>query len=139
LHEGGTLKTKTSAKPVAPRALTAAERRRWHEEWVDKVVLPEIGGLSRKQQEIARKILLKKRDMKLAGHGPRKWDADRKLELLTDYELLRTEGFKASEAHGVLQDAAGTSKVREYLRDARRLFPAKTRKKKRPRGSGRPS
>ena len=93
------------------------------------MVLPGIGGLSRKQQDVARKILLKKRDMKLAGHGPRKWDADRKLELLTDYELLRKEGLKASEAQSVLRDAAGTSKVREYLRDARRLFPRKKAKK----------
>ena len=96
---------------------------------MDRVVLPDIGGLSRRQQEVARKILLKKRDLKLAGPGPRKWDADRKLELLTDYELLRKEGFKAAEAHGVLQDAAGTSKVREYLRDARKLFPRKKAKK----------
>ena len=130
------MKTTKSPKPITPRPLTAAEKRRWHEEWVDKVVLPGIGGLSRKQQETARKILLKKRDMKVAGHGPRKWDADRKLELLTDYELLRAEGLKAAEAHGVLRDAAGTSKVREYLRDARRLFPSK---KKRPRIGGRRS
>lgn len=123
------MKTAKPPKPMAGRALTAAERRRWHEEWVDKVVLPGVGGLSRRQQELARKILLKKRDMKLAGAGPRKWDADRKLELLTSYELLRTEGFKAAEAHAVLQDAAGTSKVREYLRDARRLFPRKKAKK----------
>jgi hypothetical protein len=123
------LKTTRSAKPIAPRPLTAAEKRRWHEEWIDKVVLPGIGGLSRRQQELARKILLKKRDMKLAGPGPRKWDAHRKLELLTDYELLRKEGFKASEAHSVLQDAAGTSKLREFLRDARRLFPRKKAKK----------
>jgi hypothetical protein len=121
-------KTKPS-KPTASRPLTAAEKRRWHEEWVDKVILPDIGGLSRRQLEVARKILLKKRDMKLAGAAPRKWDADRKLELLTDYELLRKEGFKASEAHNVLNDAAGTSKVREYLRDARRLFPRKKAKK----------
>ena len=123
------MKTTKPRKPAATRPLAAADKRRWHEEWVDKVVLPGIGGLSRKQQEVARKILLKKRDMKLAGPGPRKWDADRKLELLTDYELLRNEGLKASEAHGVLQDAAGTSKVREYLRDARKLFPRKKAKK----------
>ena len=116
-------------KPIASRPLTAAEKRLWHAEWVDKVVLPGIGGLSRRQQDVARKILLKKREMKLAGHAPRKWDADRKLELLTDYELLRTHGFKASEAHSVLRDAAGTSKVREYLREARRLFPRKKAKK----------
>ncbi len=125
------MRTTNPPKPIATRPLTAAEKRRWHEEWVDKVVLPGIEGLSRKQQEVARKILLKKRDMKLAGNAPRKWDADRKLELLTDYELLRNEGCKASEAHSILQDAAGTSKVREYLRDARRLFPRKKAKKPR--------
>jgi len=122
------MKSGKPAKP-APRSATAAEKRRWHEEWVDKVVLPGIGGLSRRQQEVARKILLKKREMKLAGNAPRKWDADRKLELLTDYELLRKEGLKAAEAHGVLQDAGSTSKVREYLRDARRMFPRKKAKK----------
>ena len=124
------MKTTKPRKAAATPPLTAAEKRRWHEAWVDKVVLPEIGGLSRRQQEVARKILLKKRDMKLVGNVPRKWDADRKLELLTDYELLRGEGFKASEAHSVLHDAAGTSKVREYLRDARKLFPRKKKAKK---------
>jgi hypothetical protein len=103
-----------------------------HETWVDHVTLPGIGGLSRRQVEVARKILLKKRDLKLVG-APRRWDADRKLELLTDYELLRDEGLKASDAHSVLQDAAGTSKVRDYLRDARKLFPRKKAKKSRPR------
>jgi len=125
--ESQALKTTKPPKPIATRPLTAAEKRRWHEEWVDKVVLPGIGGLTRKQQDVARKILLKKRDMKLAGHGPRKWDADRKLELLTDYELLRKEGLKSSEAHVILRDAHGTSKILEYLRDARRLFPKKSR------------
>ncbi len=109
---------------------TAAERRRWHEEWIEKVVLPALGGLTRAQRDLARKILLKKRDIKLAGSRPRKWDADRKLELLTDYELLRKEGLKSAEAHGVLQDAYGTSKFREYLRDARKLFPRKPAKKR---------
>ena len=122
------MKSTKPSKPAAP-SHTAAQRRRWHEEWVDKVVLPGIGGLSRRQQEVARKILLKKRDLKLVGTAARKWDADRKLELLTDYEQLRKEGFKAAEAHGVLRDAGGTSKVREYLRDARRLFPRKKAKK----------
>ena len=122
------MKSSKPSKPAAPPP-TAAQKRRWHEEWVDKVVLPGIGGLSRRQQEVARKILLKKRDMKLVGNAPRKWDADRKLELLTDYELLRKEGFKAAEAHVVLQDAGSTSKVREYLRDARRLFPRRKAKK----------
>jgi hypothetical protein len=123
------LKTTKPAKPVATRPLTAAEKRRWHEEWVDKVVLPGIAGLTGRQQDVARKILLKKRDMKLAGSAARKWDADRKLELLTDYELLLKDGFKAAQAHSVMQDAAGTSKVREYLRDARKLFPRKKAKK----------
>jgi hypothetical protein len=123
-----------SAKAIAPseaRQLTAAERRRWHEEWVDKIVLPAIGGLTRAQRDLARKILLKKRDIKLAGDRARKWNADRKLELLTDYELLRKEGLKSAEAHGVLRDAYGTSKVPAYLRDARKLFPKKPAKKKR--------
>src|SRR5260221_2397521 len=110
---------------------TAAERRRWHEEWIEKVVLPALGGLTRAQRDLARKILLKKRDIKLAGHRPRTWDVDRKLELLTDYDLLRKEGLKSAEAHGVLRDAFGTSKVPAYLREARRLFPRKPAKKRR--------
>src|SRR5206468_1230918 len=92
-------------------------RRRWHEEWIDKVVLPTLGGLTRAQRDLARKILLKKRDIKIAGHRPRKWDADRKLELLTDYELLRKEGLKSAEAHGVLQDAYGTWEGAGYWDD----------------------
>jgi hypothetical protein len=97
---------------------------------VDKVVLPAIGGLTHAQRALARKILLKKRDIKLAGSRPRTWDADRKLELLTDYDLLRKAGLKSAEAHGVLQDACGTSKVRTYLRDARKLFPRRPAKKR---------
>jgi len=124
---------KPAKKPRAP--MTAAEKRRWHEEWIDRVVLPGIGGLTRAQQDLARKILLKKREIKLAGDRPRKWNSDRKLELLTDYELLRKHGFKAAEAHGVLRDAAGTSRISEYLREARRLFPRKPAKKPSPRGS----
>jgi len=116
-------------KKQKPQA-SAAERRRWHEEWIERVILPGIGGLTAGQREVARKLLLKKREIKLAVDRPRKWNADRKLELLTDYELLRKHGFKAAEAHGVLQDAAGTSKVSEYLREARKLFPRKPAKKR---------
>jgi hypothetical protein len=111
------------------RQPTAAERRRRHEEWVEKVVLPSFGGLTRAQRDLARKILLKKRDIKPAGR-PRKWDADRKLELLTDYEWLCKGGLKSSEAHGVLRDAYGTSKILAYLREARKLFPRKAAKKR---------
>jgi hypothetical protein len=121
-------KTKPS-KPTASRPLTAAEKRRWHEEWVDKVILPDIGGLSRRRASCPVSSAGFFARLPAAGAAPRKWDADRKLELLTDYELLRKEGFKASEAHSVLNDAAGTSKVREYLRDARKLFPRKKAKK----------
>jgi hypothetical protein len=118
------------AKPTISdevRRPTAAERRRAHEEWVDRVVLPGVGGLTRAQRDLARKILLKKRDIKLAASKARPWDADRKLELLTDYEVLRKEGLKSAEAHVILRDAHGTSKILAYLRDARRLFPKKSR------------
>ena len=126
------MKSRRPSKATVPseaRLLTAAERRRLHEEWVDKVVLPALGGLTRVQRDLARKILLKKREIRLAGHRQRKWDADRKLELLTDYDLLRKEGLKSAEVHGVLQDAYATSKVPVYLRDARKLFPRKPAKK----------
>ena len=116
-----------SKTPDEGRQPTAAERRRRHEEWVERVVLPAVGGLTRVQRDLARKILLKKRDMKLAGSRPRPWDADRKLELLADYDVLRKEGLKSAEAHIILRDAHGTSKILVYLRDARRLFPKKSR------------
>ena len=83
--------------------LTAAERRRFHEEWVERVTLPGLGGLTRDQRELARKLLLRKRDIKLAGDRPRSWDVDRKLELLTDYELLLAQKFKSAEAHELLR------------------------------------
>jgi len=117
-------------KKPAPRVPAAAERRRWHEEWVERVVLPTLGGLSREQRELARKLLLKKRDVKLVGQPRRKWDADRRLELLTDYELLLKQGFKSAEAHRLLQDLHGTSKIPSYLREARKLFPRKPKRKK---------
>jgi hypothetical protein len=104
---------------------TAADRRRWHEEWVDRVVLPAIGGLAPAQRALARKTLLRKRDVKLAGPAPRPWDADRRLELLTTYELLLKHGFKSAEAHRLLRDLHGTSKIPTYLREARKLFPKK--------------
>ena len=110
---------------------TAADRRRWYEEWVDRVVLPALGGLTSAQRALARKTLLRKRDIKLAGGRPRPWDSDRKLELLTDYELLLKQGFKAAEAHGLLQDLHGTSRIPAYLREARKLFPKKPARKKR--------
>ncbi|MGE5617057.1 MAG: hypothetical protein ACM3X5_09095 [Bacillota bacterium] len=109
--------------------MNARQRRQWHEEWVDRVVLPALGALSREQRELARKILLKKRDIKPVAHRPRKWDADRRLELLTDYDLLLKRGFRSAQAHRLLQDLHGTSKVPTYLREARRLFPRKTRKR----------
>ena len=116
----------------APK-LTAAERRRFHEEWVERVTLPGLGGLTRDQRELARKLLLRKRDIKLAGDRPRGWDADRKLELLTDYELLLAQKFKSAEAHELLRDLHGTSKIAVYLRDARKLFPRPRKKKARKR------
>ena len=97
---------------------------------MERVVLPAIGGLTGAQRELARKTLLRKRDIKLAGAGPRPWDADRKLELLTDYDLLREQGFKSAEAHRLLQDLHATSKIRDYLREARKLFPKKPKKPK---------
>ena len=111
----------------------AAKRRRWHEEWIDRVVLPELGALSREQRELARKVLLRKRDVKLVAHPSRKWDADRRLELLTDYELLLKRGFKSAEAHRLLQDLHGTSRIPVYLREARKLFPRKATKRKKAR------
>lgn len=114
-----------------PRKATAADRRRWHEEWVERVVLPALGGLTPRQRELARKTLLRKRDLKVAGHRPRTWDADRKLELLTDYDLLLKQGFKSAEAHRLLQDLHGTSRIPVYLREARKLFPKKPARKKR--------
>jgi hypothetical protein len=111
--------------------MTAAERRLKHEEWVDRIVLPDLGASTRAQRDLARKILLKKRDIKLARQGPRKWDADRRLELLTDYDLLRKAGLRSAVAHAVLRDAYGTSKVPVYLREARKLFPRKAAKKRR--------
>jgi hypothetical protein len=111
----------------------AVERRHLHEQWVERVVLPALGGLSHEQRDLARKILLRKRDVKLVAHRPRKWDADRRLELLTDYELLRDQGFKSAEAHRLLQDLHGTSKIPTYLREARKLFPEKRPKRKRAR------
>jgi len=116
---------KKDAKP------TAAERRRWHEEWVDRVVLPALGGLTSAQRAMARKTLLRKRDIKLAGSGPREWNADRLLELLTVYDLLLKQGFKSAEAHRLLQDLHATSRIPAYLREARKLFPRKGVKKKR--------
>lgn len=94
-------------------------------------MLPALGGLTREQRELARKFLLRRRDIKLAGQRPRKWDADRKLELLTDYDLLRVRGFRSAEAHRLLRDLHGTSKIPDYLREARRLFPRKKIAKKR--------
>jgi len=120
--------------PLSPKSQpqpTAADKRRWHEEWVDRIVLPGIGGLAREQRELARKMLLRRRDIKIAGHAPRKWGADRKLELLTDYDLLRKRGFKSAEAHRLLRDLHGTSKIQEYLREARKMFPKKPARKKR--------
>ena len=111
----------------------AVKRRRLYEEWIERVVLPELGGLSREQRELARKVLLRKRDVKLVSRPSRKWDADRRLELLTDYELLLKQGFKSAEAHRLLQDLHGTSRIPVYLREARKLFPRKTTKRKKSR------
>ena len=110
---------------------TAAERRGWHEEWVDRVVLPALGGLTAEQRNLARKLLLRKRDIKLAAGRPRSWNADRRLQLLTDYDLLLERGFRSAQAHRLLQDLHATSKVATYLREARTLFPMKSPKRKR--------
>jgi hypothetical protein len=127
------LNTKRGKKPVTSKARpvpTAAERRRLHEEWVERVVLPALGALTRPQLETARKIVLKRRDVKLAAPAPRKWDADRRLELLTDYELLLERGFRSAQAHLVLRNLHGTSKIPTYLREARKLFPRKKTRRK---------
>ena len=120
--------------PLSPKGgqpqPTAADKRRWHEEWVDRIVLPAIGGLAPAQRDLARKMLLRRRDIKVAGHAPRRWTADRKLELLTDYDQLLARGFKSAEAHRLLQDLHGTSRIPVYLREARKIFPKKTRKKR---------
>jgi hypothetical protein len=112
------------------RVPTAAERRRWHQEWVERIVLPALGGLTREQSELARKLLLRRRDIRLVSHEPRKWDADRRLELLTDYELLLKRGFRSAQAHLLLRNLHGTSRIPTYLREARKLFPRKAIKRK---------
>jgi hypothetical protein len=113
------------------RALpTAAKRRRLHEEWVERVVLPALGGLTGPQRDLARKLFFRKRDIRLVGSRPRPWDLDRRLALLTDYDLLLSHGFRSAEAHRLLQDLHGTSRIPAYLREARKLFP-KNRKKRR--------
>jgi len=117
------------AKPRRLRRGATAGAQELHEEWVERVVLPTLGGLSREQRELARKILLRKRDVRLVASSTRKWDADRRLELLTDYELLLKHGFKSAEAHRLLQDLHATSKIPTYLREARKLFPRKMKKR----------
>ena len=116
-------------KPRRLRRRATAGAQALHEEWIERVVLPAVGGLTREQRQLARKILLRKRDVRVDSGSARQWDADRRLELLMDYELLLEQGFKGAEAHRLLQDLHGTSKIPTYLREARKLFPRKTKKR----------